>query len=228
MQTLQYRSWERDPPILARRRLRKKTNIRRDVWWWTTHLFPSWKHMWILSGTGHPVLFVCPVTHGIIRQDYLGQNEPHCVWLFDRVRKRATVRTSFITSFKPETVAETSPELTKLVNDTVEKLKQEKTRKLSKYDYPDHIVTAAMMQKMAHYGVHFRVRREECQLVRSLDAQRSMKKGDLRGRASAVRPGGSQEAERRKAGSRKCQKAGRGCHLLWTFRTWEGTGGSIK
>ena len=47
---------------------------------------------------------------------------------------------------------------------------------MSKYDYPDHIVTAAMMQKMARYGVHFRVRREECQLVRSLDAQRAMKK----------------------------------------------------
>ena len=76
----------------------------------------------------------------------------------------------------PETVAETSPELTKLVNDTTEKLRQEKTRKLSKYDYPDHIVTAAMMQKMARYGVHFRVRREECQHVRSLDAQRAMKK----------------------------------------------------
>ena len=63
----------------------------------------------------------------------------------------ATVRTSFITSFEPETVAETSPELTRLVNDTVEKLKQEKARKLSKYDYPDHIVTASMMQKMAHF-----------------------------------------------------------------------------
>ena len=88
----------------------------------------------------------------------------------------ATVKTSFVTSFEPETEAETSPELTKLVNDTVEKLKQEKTRKLSKYDYPDHIVTAAMMQKMARYGVHFRVRREECQHVRSLDAQRAMKK----------------------------------------------------
>ena len=88
----------------------------------------------------------------------------------------ATVKTSFITSFEPETVAETSPELTKLVNDTTEKLRQEKTRKLSKYDYPDHIVTAAMMQKMARYGVHFRVRREECQHVRSLDAQRAMKK----------------------------------------------------
>ena len=88
----------------------------------------------------------------------------------------ATVKTSFITSFEPETVAETSPELTKLVNDTTEKLRQENARKLSKYDYPDHIVTAAMMQKMARYGVHFRVRREECQHVRSLDAQRAMKK----------------------------------------------------
>ena len=62
------------------------------------------------------------------------------------------------------------------MNDTTKKLRQEKARKLSKYDYPDHIVTASMMQKMARYGVHFRVRREECQLVRSLDAQRAMKK----------------------------------------------------
>ena len=111
---------------------------------------------------------------------------------------RATVKTSFITSFEPETVAETSPDLTKLVNDTVEKLKQEKTRKLSKYDYPDHIVTAAMMQKMARYGVHFRVRREECQLVAKPGRPESHEKRDLRGRASAVRPGGSQEAECRK------------------------------
>ena len=43
----------------------------------------------------------------------------------------ATVKTSFVTSFEPETAAETSPDLTKLVNDTVEKLKQEKARKLS-------------------------------------------------------------------------------------------------
>ena len=62
------------------------------------------------------------------------------------------------------------------MNDTTEKLRQEKSRTLPKYEYPDHIVTAAMMQKMARYGVHFRVRREECQNVRTLDAQRAMKK----------------------------------------------------
>ena len=87
----------------------------------------------------------------------------------------ATVKTSFVTSFEPETAAETSPELTRLVNDTTEKLRQEKSRTLPKYEYPDHIVTAAMMQKMARYGVHFRVRREECSLC-DLDAQRAMKK----------------------------------------------------
>lgn len=44
----------------------------------------------------------------------------------------ATVKTSFVTSFEPETVAETSPELTKLVNDTEEKLKQEKDTEIAK------------------------------------------------------------------------------------------------
>ena len=46
----------------------------------------------------------------------------------------ATVRTSFITSFEPETVAETSPELTKLVNDLeamglVKRIHDEKNRR---------------------------------------------------------------------------------------------------
>ena len=127
--------------------------------------------------------------------------------IFKEVRNiKSKTYEEFVEKFKPE--------LTKLVNDTVEKLKQEKTRKLSKYDYPDHIVTAAMMQKMAHYGVHFRVRREECQACAKPGRPKSHEKRDLRGRASAVRPGGSQEAERRKAGSRKCQKAGGGYHLL--------------
>lgn len=39
-------------------------------------------------GINRQPLFVCPVTHGIIRQDYLGQNEPYYMRLHDRVRKR--------------------------------------------------------------------------------------------------------------------------------------------
>ena len=82
----------------------------------------------------------------------------------------ANVKTSFITSFEPEVSAQTSPELTKLVNDTVERLKT--TRRLPKYDYPDYVVTSAMMQRYARYGVDFKVMREDCMQIRTLDEQR--------------------------------------------------------
>lgn len=82
----------------------------------------------------------------------------------------ANVKTSFITSFEPEVAAQTSPELTKLVNDTVERLKT--TRQLPKYDYPDYVVTSAMMQRYARYGVDFKVMREDCMQIRTLDEQR--------------------------------------------------------
>lgn len=82
----------------------------------------------------------------------------------------ANVKTSFITSFEPEVAAQTSPELTKLVNDTTERLKT--TRQLPKYDYPDYVVTSAMMQRYARYGVDFKVMREDCMQIRTLDEQK--------------------------------------------------------
>lgn len=88
----------------------------------------------------------------------------------------AVVKTSFVTSFEPEIIAQTSPELTKLVNDAVGRVKQETARELPKYEYPDYIVTAAMMQKTARYGIDYQVKRGQCLPVRSLDAQKAMKK----------------------------------------------------
>lgn len=85
----------------------------------------------------------------------------------------AEVRTSFITNLDESgIIAETSPELTKLVNDMSAKLRREKTRSLPKYSYPDHIVTAALMGKWTKYGVDFKVKRGECTRVRMLDAQK--------------------------------------------------------
>lgn len=88
----------------------------------------------------------------------------------------AIVRTSFVTNLDPDTIAETAPDLTRLVNDKAEELRAIKTKPLPKYDYPDHIVTAAMMQKYAKYGVDFRVARGECARISRMDAQKPKKK----------------------------------------------------
>lgn len=88
----------------------------------------------------------------------------------------AIVKTSFITNMEPGIIARTEPELSKLVNAAVEGLRKEKTRQLPKYEYPDHIVTAAMMQRWAGYGVDFEVKEGDCILVSRLDAQKADKK----------------------------------------------------
>ena len=42
---------------------------------------------------------------------------------------------------------------------------------MPKYEYPDHIVTAAMMQKLARWEVDFEVKRKDCEHISQLDAQ---------------------------------------------------------
>ena len=88
----------------------------------------------------------------------------------------ARVRTSFVTSYGGDVVAQTEPELTRLVNDEVERLQKEKTKKLPKYSYPDHIVTAALMQRYAAHGVRLEIRRGEYLRVGALDAQKKQGK----------------------------------------------------
>jgi hypothetical protein len=88
----------------------------------------------------------------------------------------AIVQTSFVTSYGGDVIAQTEPHLTKLVNDEVERLRRTKTVQLQKYTYPDHIVTAALLQRYSKYGVDFKVRKKSCAPIYSLDAQRSTRK----------------------------------------------------
>lgn len=82
----------------------------------------------------------------------------------------AVVRTSFITSYDDGTIARTAPDLTRIVNDKVDELRRRRVAQLPNYEYPDHIVTAAIMQRWAKYGVEFEVRRGDCCRVSKLDA----------------------------------------------------------
>ena len=83
----------------------------------------------------------------------------------------ANVKTSFVTNLDKDVIAQTCPELTRIVNNVSERLRKKKVRELPKYEYPDHIVTAAMMQKLARWEVDFEVKRKDCEHISQLDAQ---------------------------------------------------------
>ncbi len=87
----------------------------------------------------------------------------------------AEVKTSFITSLDTCRVR-TCPELWRRVKAANEaNLGQSKTI-LPKYDYPDEIITAAMVQRWTQYGVDWRLEKDACVRVSALDAQRAVGK----------------------------------------------------
>ena len=80
----------------------------------------------------------------------------------------AVVKTSFVTNLPCENVAETCPEL----NDKIARanLASKQTKSLPKYEFPDSIVTAAMMAKYVRRDILFAVPKGECAFVRKLDS----------------------------------------------------------
>ena len=84
----------------------------------------------------------------------------------------ARVETSFVTSHSGGIVAQTAPDLTKAINRENHRLIKANTKELPKYDYPMNVITAAMMQRYARYGVDLKIRADGCIQVGSLDAQK--------------------------------------------------------
>ena len=88
----------------------------------------------------------------------------------------ARVKTSFVTSYSGGIVAQTAPDLTKAINRENDRLIKANTKELPKYDYPMNVITAAMMQRYARYGVDLKIRADDCIQVGSLDAQKQVGK----------------------------------------------------
>ena len=84
----------------------------------------------------------------------------------------ASVNTSFVTSYGGDVVAKTAPELRELVDAKVDELRKQGKTELPKYEYPDEVVTAAIMGRWSKYGVEFEVRRADCLPISELDAQK--------------------------------------------------------
>ena len=120
----------------------------------------------------------------------------------------AEVRTSFVTSYGLPTVYMTAPDLTELVNGVSERLVKAGKASLPKYEYPDHVLTAAMGQRYAKYGIEFEVKADECAPISALDAQRRSGKGIFGGglllseRAAAERAAAERAAAERAAAER--------------------------
>ena len=94
-----------------------------------------------------------------------------------RYENGAIVSTSFITSLgNNEIIAQSCPELTKIIEFENEKNMPSAKKKIGKYEYPDHVVTAAMINKYSKYGINYQLLRKDCMKIRRLDMQREKKK----------------------------------------------------
>ena len=89
----------------------------------------------------------------------------------------AEVRTSFVTSYGYPEVYRTAPDLTEVVNRANDENLASGRRQLPKYQYPYNVLTAAMGQRYARYGIDFRVTADQCLPISKLDSQAAVGKG---------------------------------------------------
>lgn len=116
----------------------------------------------------------------------------------------ASVSTSFVTNLGDnEIIARTSPKLTEVINDAMKKVKEGAVRVLPKYEYPNHIVTAAMIGKYGKRGIDFKVKRSDCVRVSALDAQKEYKKSIFGGGLLLSDSAAAEKAAAEKAAAEK-------------------------
>lgn len=83
----------------------------------------------------------------------------------------ANVKTAFVTNLGDYKI-HVSADLHDRIKTTQEKARKETTVELPKYTYPTHVLTAAIIQKIASHGQNLRIKADDCRFCRGLDAQR--------------------------------------------------------
>ena len=84
----------------------------------------------------------------------------------------AEVPTSFLTNLEPRGLrVRTAPDLYRIVDKTNKALLRQEKAEIPKYEYPDHVLTAAMAQRWCKYGVEYRLTENDCLLITGLDSQ---------------------------------------------------------
>ena len=88
----------------------------------------------------------------------------------------AKVATSFLTNLEREARARSAPDLYAAIKRADEQMQRLTKPELPQYAYPPHVLTAAMLNRYAKYGVEFAVSVAESERIGTLDAQRPIKK----------------------------------------------------
>ena len=126
----------------------------------------------------------------------------------------AVVHTSFLTNLgNTDIIVRTSPTLYYAVKKANDQQKQKNTKKLPKYEYPTHILTAARMQKYSSAGIRLEIRRDEVERIACMDEQKPIKKTIYGGGflvsdsvASELENAERENAEREKAEREKAER----------------------
>ena len=87
-----------------------------------------------------------------------------------RYENGAIVNTSFRTNLSPGVAVRTAPELWRAI-DQANRDSLPPGPNLPKYVYPDHVLTVALMQRLAHRRIPFALDWDQCRFVRRLDSQ---------------------------------------------------------
>ena len=119
----------------------------------------------------------------------------------------ATVGTGFITNMGQYKIT-VAPDLHEAIKAADYENRKAVTKSLPKYDYPDHVLTAARIQRIAKYGQSLRIRAEDCAFIRALDSQRGTGKavfasGFLLSEKAAAEKAAAEKAAAEKAAAEK-------------------------
>lgn len=83
----------------------------------------------------------------------------------------AKVATAFLTNLE-EFYIRSAPLLQKRIREENRKNEKKEKKEVPKYEYPENVLTATMVGTYSKYGVDFKVRKEECIFIKTLDSQK--------------------------------------------------------
>lgn len=84
----------------------------------------------------------------------------------------AEVPTSFVTDLERGTLLRTAPRLLQAIAEANRENLRKIKAQVPKYEYPDEVVTAAIVQRWTRYRVDYKLHAEDAVFIRALDAQR--------------------------------------------------------